>query len=141
MVLKLQISSLMDIQNWQLKNDSARKDDQSRLFDWLAELERNQAQLMNVLSPSSPLVCHITCYSQLIGFADANQNNMIAMMTALQRQIEERSGGERERQFYSNVLSSLSTASKTTVQLERWMITSYEVEFGRKIGFGGLYGS
>lgn len=64
---------------------------------------------------------------------------MVAMMTALQRQIEERIGGEREQRFYSNVLSSLSTASKTTVQLERWMITSYEVEFGRKIGFGGLF--
>jgi hypothetical protein len=70
---------------------------------------------------------------------DANESNTIAMMIALQRQIEERLGSDREQKFYYNALASLSTASKTTVQLKDWMVTSYEVEFGRKIGFGGLY--
>lgn len=60
-------------------------------------------------------------------------------MIALQRHVEKGLGGDREQMFYRNALASLSTASKITVQLEDWMVTSYDVEFKHQIGSGGLY--
>jgi hypothetical protein len=40
--------------------------------------------------------------------------------------------------FFSQVLRYLTTSSGIRVELQNWMITSYDVEFGRKIGSGGL---
>jgi hypothetical protein len=61
---------------------------------------------------------------------------MMAMMIAFHRQLGE-NPSDRERQFFSNSLQQLSTASGTHVEYEHWMITSFEVEFGVEIGSGG----
>lgn len=62
----------------------------------------------------------------------------MAMIVSLQRRLDQRSDGDRERQFFSHVLRYLIITSGLRVELQNWMITSYEVEFGPKIGSGGL---
>ena len=71
--------------------------------------------------------------------ADMQQNDVMAMMVSIQRRLDHLSDGDRERQFFSYALRYLTTASGRQVEMENWMITSYEVEFGRQIGSGGLY--
>ena len=61
------------------------------------------------------------------------------MMVSLQRGLDNRSGGDQEREFFSHILQYLTTISGDRVKLENWMITSYEVELGPQIGSGGLY--
>jgi hypothetical protein len=62
----------------------------------------------------------------------------MAMMVSLERRIQ--TGAEnRERQFFTHALRYLTTYSGRQVEVEDWMITSYEVEFKCKIGSGGLY--
>lgn len=62
----------------------------------------------------------------------------MAMIVSLQRRLDLRLDGDRELQFFSHVLRYLTTASGIRVELQSWMITSYEVEFGPKIGSGRL---
>jgi hypothetical protein len=62
----------------------------------------------------------------------------MAMMVSLQRRLDNVSDGDQEWQFFSHALRYLTTASGRQVEMESWMITSYEVEFGRRIGSGGL---
>ena len=64
---------------------------------------------------------------------------MMAMMVSLERRLQIGSDGNRERQFFTHSLQYLTTASGCQVEMDEWMITSYEVEFGREIGSGGLY--
>jgi hypothetical protein len=64
---------------------------------------------------------------------------MVAMMVSLQRRLQTGSDEDRERQFFTCALEHLTTASGRHVEIEEWMITSYEVEFGDEIGSGGLY--
>ena len=61
------------------------------------------------------------------------------MIVSLQRRLDSRSDGSRERRFFSHVLLYLTTSSGLRIELQNWMVTSYEVEFGPKIGSGGLY--
>jgi hypothetical protein len=61
------------------------------------------------------------------------------MIVSLQRHLDHCSDGDPERKFFLHVLLHLTTASGIRVELQNWMITSYEVEFDRKIGSGGLY--
>ena len=63
---------------------------------------------------------------------------MMAMMVSLQKRLDNRSDSARELQFYSHSLHYLTTSSGCHVQLEDWMVTSYEVDFGHEIGSGGL---
>jgi hypothetical protein len=72
--------------------------------------------------------------------ADIHQRNMMAMMVSLQRRLQAGSIDDREQQFFSHTLQYLTTASGRQVEMENWMVTSYEVEFGQEIGSGGLYG-
>jgi hypothetical protein len=48
--LNQQISALLNIHDWQAKNDSARVVDQQELNDRLSYLEANQQKLMETLS-------------------------------------------------------------------------------------------
>src|ERR1700683_2833059 len=64
---------------------------------------------------------------------------MMAMMVSLQRRLQTGSDGNREQQFFTPTLQYLTTSSGCQVEMEEWMITSYEVEFGKQIGSGGLY--
>ena len=61
------------------------------------------------------------------------------MIVSLQRRLDGRLDGSRERRFFSHVLLYLTTSSGLRIELQNWMVTSYEVEFGPKIGSGGLY--
>lgn len=61
------------------------------------------------------------------------------MMLSLQRNLEQLSLGNRERQFFSHSVRYISTLSGRQVQAENWMITSFDVEVGHEIGSGGLY--
>jgi hypothetical protein len=63
----------------------------------------------------------------------------MAIVVALQKRLRIRSDGDRERQFFEHTLQYLNTRSGRKVEVEEWMITSYEVEFGEEIGSGGLY--
>lgn len=69
---------------------------------------------------------------------DMQQNNVMAMMVSIQRRLDHLSEDDREGRFFSHALRYLTTASGRQVEVENWMITSYEVEFGRQIGSGGL---
>jgi hypothetical protein len=62
---------------------------------------------------------------------------MEAMMISIQKILEERSGGDRELNFFSRSLRYLSTTSRHQIQRESWMITSFDIEFGHEIGSGG----
>jgi len=64
---------------------------------------------------------------------------MMAILTSLRKQSNKRSTGDRERQFYLQSLSYLSTTTGVQVELESWTITCFEVDFGPIIGSGGLY--
>jgi len=70
---------------------------------------------------------------------DAHQRNMMAMMVSLHRRLETGSDADREQQFFKHALRSLVTSSGRQVEMEDWMITSYDVEFSHEIGSGGLY--
>jgi hypothetical protein len=63
----------------------------------------------------------------------------MAMIVSIQRRLDLRLDNDLERRFYSYVLRYLTTTSGLRVELQHWMITSYEVEFGPRIGSGGLY--
>ena len=60
-------------------------------------------------------------------------------MVSLHRHLAQRSLDEPERRFFSTSLRYLSTSSGRQVQVESWMVTSYDVEFGPQIGVGGLW--
>jgi hypothetical protein len=92
---------------------------------------------MEALSKSVSL----THYMTSIGLAhlDASQNNIKAMMASLQLCLDQRPARDRERRFYTHSLECLSVASGSVVELDKWTITPFEVEFGPKIGSGGLH--
>ena len=69
---------------------------------------------------------------------DTQDGSVVAMIVSLQRRLDLRLDGDRELQFFSHVLRYLTTTSGIRVELQSWMITSYEVEFGPKIGSGRL---
>ena len=70
---------------------------------------------------------------------EVHHNNMVAMMTSLQKFILQRLGSERERRFVSSTLNHLAEfSSESITDIESWMITAFDVEFGPQIGSGGL---
>ena len=64
---------------------------------------------------------------------------MMAMMVSLQHRLQTGSDENREQQFFRHTLRRLTTISGRHVEMEEWMVTPYDVEFGHKIGSGGLY--
>jgi hypothetical protein len=124
------------INAWQTRNDEARKADQRILNKQLRELERNQQRMMETLSKLDRPALGIPTNPFVI---DMHQDNVMAMMVSLQRRLDHISDGDQERQFFSHALRYLITTSGRQVEMESWMITSYEVEFGPRIGSGGLY--
>jgi hypothetical protein len=64
---------------------------------------------------------------------------MVAMMTSLQKFVTERLCDERDRHFFSSTLDYLAEVSgKHIKDIESWIVTTFEVEFGPEIGSGGL---
>ena len=62
----------------------------------------------------------------------------MAMMVSMERRLQAASDGDAEKQFFTHSLQYLTACSGRKVEMENWMITSYEVEFGHQIGSGGL---
>jgi len=58
-------------------------------------------------------------------------------MVSLQRRSQT-TGSDAEKRFLTRAHQNLSAATGEQMKVESWMITSYDVEFGRKIGSGGL---
>jgi hypothetical protein len=132
----IKISALLNIQNWHAQDNSARAADQDELVSRLDDLERNQKKLVDTLDMWLVRVNEFLAYTA--NYADAQQSNFMAIMASLQRRLQHRSLHERERQFYSSSLQHISVMSGSHVELESWMITSYDVDFGQLIGSGGL---
>jgi hypothetical protein len=70
---------------------------------------------------------------------DAKESNIMAMIASLQRRLTQQLGVDREHAFFTHSLQLLTTVSGKQVDLNTWTITSYEVDIGRQIGYGGLY--
>ena len=64
---------------------------------------------------------------------------MMVTIVSFERRIQTGAGENRERQFFTHALRYLTMCSGCRVEMEVWMITSYEVEFEHEIGPGGLY--
>ena len=60
------------------------------------------------------------------------------IIICIQRRLDAGSDGDREQQFFRHVLRLLTSFTGQNVEIENWMITSYEVELGHRIGVGGL---
>ncbi|KZP25836.1 kinase-like protein [Athelia psychrophila] len=119
LVNTFQISALLDLTKWQARNVSAKDLDQQVLYEKLDDLERNQENLRE-------------CF-------DAQREDVMVIMVALQKRLSERRDGDRERQFFSKSVTYLQTASGRSVELQDWMVTSFEVQFmPRCIGSGGF---
>ena len=73
-------------------------------------------------------------------YQDAGEHNILAMMASLHQRLSQQLKGDREHAFYTHSLQLLTTISGHQVDLSSWTITPYEVELGRQIGYGGLYG-
>ncbi|KAG7439931.1 kinase-like protein [Guyanagaster necrorhizus] len=117
-----QISSLVNVQEMLAHFKASRKADRAALLGRLRKLENNQMMLM-----------------EMIG---ANHENIMAMISSLQRQMTNGAGGKPEQRFFTRTLRHLSTINKKSVKTEPWTITSYDVEFEKQIdegGFGKVY--
>ena len=69
---------------------------------------------------------------------DTPGSSTTAMIVSLQRRVDQRSGDAREMEFLKHILQFLITSNQPRIELENWMVTPYEVEFGPKIGAGAL---
>lgn len=70
---------------------------------------------------------------------DPHSGDTTPIVVCLQRRLDSRWDGERERQFFRHTQRYLASCTGNQIDVESWMITSYEVDFGPKIGVGGLY--
>ena len=130
------ISALINIQDWQLKQEKGRAADQEHLHRRLKDLESNQSGLEEILR--TPHRHDFLSRDPLIP-TGLEFTDLRGMMATLQILLTKRLLGERERHFCSHTLNYLSTKSGKHPELESWMVAPLEVEFGREIGSGGLY--
>jgi hypothetical protein len=72
-----------------------------------------------------------------MAFPDNQHHSLIAMMVSLRKNFEQLPGGDRERRFFMHSLQYLTAASRPQISVEKWMITSFDVEFGPEISSGG----
>ncbi|KAJ7649114.1 kinase-like domain-containing protein [Mycena polygramma] len=113
-----EISSLLNIQTMLAESKTARDRDAEALHDYLNTLEKNNGKLLQKL--------------------EINQNNTVAMMVSLQKQLNHQNGNRVEQTFYTHTLEYLTSTSGRHVKVEDWMISSFEVDFGQEIGKGGF---
>ncbi|KAJ7636250.1 kinase-like domain-containing protein [Roridomyces roridus] len=116
-----QVSASLNIQQMLRDNERARLGDVEALASRFSVLENNHNELRREL--------------------DINNKNMLAMMVSIERRMERNRGGDGpEQRFYSHTLQYLTSTSQQQVKLEHWMISPFEVDFGKEIGAGG-YGT
>ncbi|KAJ7624397.1 kinase-like domain-containing protein [Roridomyces roridus] len=115
------ISALWNIKVALEKDRQARKDDGDALNGRLKNLEKNQAELRRVL--------------------DVNQGNMMAIMVSIERKLASQRVKRMtavQQTFYGHALQYLTVLSGQQVKAEDWMITPFEVDFGKEVGSGGF---
>ncbi|KAJ7613100.1 kinase-like domain-containing protein [Roridomyces roridus] len=115
-----QIVSLRSVQMMLAESKSAQTRDTEVLHAYLSTLEKNHTKLFRTL--------------------EINQNNTIAMMVSIQKQLNKQSVNRAEQQFYTHALEYLTSRSGKQVKVEDWMIASFEVEYDveEQIGAGGF---
>ncbi|KAJ6495430.1 kinase-like domain-containing protein [Mycena sanguinolenta] len=113
-----EISSLLNIQTMLEESKKARTQDAETVHAQLSMLEKNSAKLLQTL--------------------EINQNNTIAMMVSVQKQLNTQNVGRVEQRFYTHTLEYLTSRSGKNVTVEDWMISSFEVDYGPEIGSGGF---
>lgn len=132
------MSALCVTGQWLSRLDDARVNDQQTLNSVLNDLETHHGRLLDALGMScltiSILILRTTCGPAL----DVRDKDTTSIIICLQRRLDDQSDGDRERQFFSHVLQFFTSHSGRQVEIESWMITSFEVELGHRIGFGGL---
>ncbi|KAJ7263394.1 kinase-like domain-containing protein [Mycena rebaudengoi] len=112
------ISALLNVQHMLAQNESARSSDADALKARFSALERNQTELRRAL--------------------DNNQSNVLAMMVSIERRLDRQHENNAERGFYSHALHYLRSTSGQQIDLEDWMISSFDVDYGPEIGSGGF---
>ncbi|CAA7270611.1 unnamed protein product [Cyclocybe aegerita] len=117
-IAAFQISALVNIQQWQERNDKARAKDRRSLNLRLNQLAADNLRLMEVL--------------------DIKKNSPTALMVSLHRRIEEKQGEKEDLQFFTHSLRCLTRVSGQQVDIKPWTISPYDVEFGPLIGSGGF---
>lgn len=134
------ISFLFDESVWCGRIDDARSMDAQILNDSIDSLQANSSKLEETLSIFCRITLSLICFSSSHNpGSELQENDMTPIIVCLQRQLENRSIGGREQQFFSHVLVYLNSCTGSQIDTENWMITSYEVDFGQRIGVGGLY--
>ncbi|KAJ7761711.1 kinase-like domain-containing protein [Mycena metata] len=113
-----EISSLLNIQTMLAESKRARIRDAEVLHGYLNTLEQNNAKLLQKL--------------------EINQNNTVAMMVSIQKQLNHHNVDRAEQTFYTHTLEYLTSTSGQNVEVEDWMISSFEVDYGPEIGKGGF---
>ncbi|KAJ7470222.1 kinase-like domain-containing protein, partial [Mycena galericulata] len=112
------ISSLLNIQTMLVESKKAEARDAEALHTSLSALEKNNANLLRTL--------------------EINQNNTIAMMVSIQKQLNNQNVDRAEQKFYTHTLEYLTSRSGKPVKVEDWMIASFEVDYDEEIGAGGF---
>lgn len=118
-----------------MRNDNARAADQRELNERLVHLETNQQQLMETLSMC---LWSITRRSDLLCCNASKERDGHYGLTRKRLHIGS-SDEDHEHQFFTHTLRYLTTFSGRQIELQDWMITPYEVEFGHEINSGGLH--
>jgi hypothetical protein len=114
----VQVSALCAVEQWHSRLADARNMDERALNTMLNNLEKDQNRLLEVLN--------------------LRGNDTTPIIICIQRRLDDGSDGDRERQFFRHVLRLLTSFTGQNVEIENWMITSYEVELGHRIGVGGF---
>ncbi|KAF7345299.1 Kinase-like protein [Mycena sanguinolenta] len=113
------ISASLNIQRMLRDNERARIEDAHALTERFVVLRNDHNELRREL--------------------DINHKNMLAMMVSIERRLEEnRAGNALERDFYAHTQHYLSLTSGRQVELENWMISAFDVDYGPEIGAGGF---
>ena len=124
-------------QHWQSRNELAQRADQATLHQRFDTLETNHTSLARTLSMFKSRRMSSFCLQ--IPLSDQQHSSIIAMIVSLKWLLNNTSDRAREHQFLSHSIRFLTTSSGQHIELENWMVTSFEVEFGPKIGSGSLY--
>jgi len=117
LVPAFKLSNLIDTNEWSSKMEEGLVKDQQLLHNQLGNLETDRQELFQLLDI---------------------HGSETALLVCLQRRLASQSDSDRERQFFHYILQLLTARNEFDVEVEDWMITSYEVEFGPRIGFGGF---
>ncbi|TFK66838.1 kinase-like protein [Pluteus cervinus] len=110
----------VNMQKWQERHTEARQVDQEELDNRMATLESNYTQLADMLRE--------------------HHSNTRDLMVSIQKFLlkEASEVNARQKHFFLHTLKYLSTKIGEPVQLRDWMVSSFEIEFGEKIGSGGF---